>query len=116
MERNGKLTIQHEGRIKAYAATSTSSPPVTKDTAKDSELPPTPAEAQSSTSESVNGRPRRSLQKPRHLENYWIDNLRIDQLSTKTILGQNQVLGGGSVINLPETSAVEDLFGNYWLK
>ena len=108
MERKGKLTVQHEGRIKLCQdmtdettdALATTSSPTTP------ESPPVASQALTPIEESVGrpeqyrgntlARPKRASKVPSHLTNYWLNQM---TSQPKSILRQNSVLGGSGVVN-----------------
>ena len=112
MERNGKLSVQHEGRIKLYQEAGTSAPPgenararrpsfvgSAEDVATSFEPEPPAAETSvKPTNPDVKQRPSRVSKKPTHLQNYWLNKMQTDNDKLSAILGQNSALGGDSVI------------------
>ena len=108
MLRNGKLSVQHEGKIKLHheagenASLGENTQAHGQSLAKSKEdtatcLGPEPQMAETSikqTSTDVKQRPLRVTKKPMHLQNYWLNKMQADDDNPSTILGQNILLGG----------------------
>lgn len=113
MERNGKRTIQHEGRVKLYCEATvlerTESALTATSHTEDAVTPPPPVPQLTEPETTVRPehntpdqpaieRPRRPAKTPVHLSNYWLNRSSINSATDNVILGQNFVLGRGSVV------------------
>ena len=103
MERRGKLTVQHEGRIKLYRGDLNE--PVSgsvqdkQDPLPEENNPPVTVEERATLAARRSGR---NVKQPAHLSDYWLNRMKRVSLPDRPILGQNSVLGGDGVIKMDD--------------
>jgi len=112
VERNGKTSVQHEGRIRYYCTNQDNSPEgrdvVPTEPSLPEEQPCSPPtldeQVQAQVQQQQSFRPQRERRKPRHLDDCVLDLIQTGvegaYLNFKHILGQNWILHGGGVVNL----------------
>ena len=114
MERNGETSVQHQGRIKRYESVPAAEATQPLEPSQQSTVPASRTSSrQEIYDEQVHRqqlpvRPRRQIQKPRHLGDFLLDMVKAgcQQLSlhVKPILGQNLELEEDSVVKLQLTT------------
>jgi len=115
MQRNGKVTTQHEGRIKICLGNPNLNRPQlpssnlekaetnreeTREDETNSKVKVHPLDTTDNITESppLKLKPKRDTRVPPHLRNYWLDCLTTNIIDRNSILGQNPELGGSDVV------------------